>query len=154
MHGTSLDIFEEKKKGMHTKQVGDISEVHVLAAFVAAGISVSIPWGENQRYDLVAEAADGRLLKVQCKTAQLIDDGAKLNIPLKSVNYWKDDESAVRTYEGQVDLIAAWSPDTKKIYLISPEAGTAVYLRLKPTKNNIKKNVRWASEYEFDGTLP
>lgn len=138
---------------MHPKQVGDTSEVHILAAFIEAGIPVAVPWGENQRYDLVVEAEDGRLLKVQCKTARLSEDGAKLIVPLRSVNYWKKDESSIRTYEGQVDFIAAWSSETKKVYIVQP-GKSEIYLRLKPTKNNVKRNVKWAKDYEFNKTLP
>jgi hypothetical protein len=34
-----------------TKRVGDISELRVMCDLVAAGFLVSIPFGENHRYD-------------------------------------------------------------------------------------------------------
>ncbi len=138
---------------MHTKTRGDISEVKVLAAFIEAGIPVSIPWGENQRYDMIVEVENGSLLKVQCKTARLISSGDKLEIPVTSYNYSTEVEGTRRDYKDDVDLIAAYSSDLDKVYLLSPE-GVSVYLRLKPTKNGQEKNVKWAEDYEFEGTMP
>jgi hypothetical protein len=57
----------------NTKVAGDITEAVVLAEFLRAGFPVCVPFGDNQRYDLVVEAG-GRFLRVQCKTASLTGD--------------------------------------------------------------------------------
>jgi hypothetical protein len=51
----------------NTKSTGDISEAVVMAEFLKAGFPVLLPFGDNQRYDMVVEVS-GRLLRVQCKT--------------------------------------------------------------------------------------
>lgn len=53
----------EQLQKRDTKSVGDLSEAMVLHAFVRLGYPVSIPWGENHRYDLIAEI-DNALVKV------------------------------------------------------------------------------------------
>lgn len=52
----------------NTKSVGEISEAVVMTEFLKAGFPVLLPFGENARYDMVV-GADGRFLRVQCKTA-------------------------------------------------------------------------------------
>ena len=53
----------------NTKAIGEISEAMILAEFLKAGIPVLMPFGDNQRYDMVVEAG-GQFLNVQCKTAR------------------------------------------------------------------------------------
>ena len=54
----------------HPKDVGDRITLAVTLALRDAGFAISVPFGENTRYDLVID--DGvRLLRVQCKTGRL-----------------------------------------------------------------------------------
>jgi len=54
----------------HPKDVGDRTTLAVMLALRDAGFAISVPFGENTRYDLVID--DGvRLLRVQCKTGRL-----------------------------------------------------------------------------------
>lgn len=48
---------------MNTKNVGNVGEAITLAEFVKRGIPVYIPFGENERADLVAEF-NGKLNKI------------------------------------------------------------------------------------------
>jgi PD-(D/E)XK endonuclease len=51
----------------HPKDVGDRTTLAVMLALREAGYAVSIPFGENTRYDLLAD--DGtRILRVPCKS--------------------------------------------------------------------------------------
>lgn len=52
----------------NSKTVGDVSEAKVLARFIELDWSVSIPFGDNQRYDLILDRGLG-LERVQVKTA-------------------------------------------------------------------------------------
>jgi len=46
----------------NTKAIGEISEAIVLAEFLKMGFPVLLPFGDNQRYDMVIEAG-GRFLR-------------------------------------------------------------------------------------------
>ena len=48
---------------MISKQKGNIGEAVILAEFTKRGVQVSIPFGDNARYDLIAEFG-GRLNKI------------------------------------------------------------------------------------------
>jgi PD-(D/E)XK endonuclease len=54
------------------REQGDFGERAALYWLVAQGAHVSIPFGHNSHYDLVADL-DGRLLRVQVKTSACRD---------------------------------------------------------------------------------
>jgi hypothetical protein len=54
----------------HPKDVGDRTTLAVMLALRELGYAISVPFGENTRYDLVTD--DGRRVqRVQCKTGRL-----------------------------------------------------------------------------------
>ena len=122
--------------------------------FLQCGYVVLMPYGGNQRYDLVIEDADGKFWRVQCKTAWLKEDGAFITFNAASNHYhYKGGRTtnARRSYRGQVEYFAVYSPDTDKVYLIPVDhvGATQGVLRLQPTANNQKKGVKWAKDYEL-----
>lgn len=58
-----------------TKQKGNITELECLLAFEKRGIEVSVPWGENTRYDMIIDI-DNKLYKIQCKTSRETKNGS------------------------------------------------------------------------------
>lgn len=128
---------------MQTGEKGNLSEARILAAFVAAGYLVSVPFGSGHKYDFVVDDSN-RLLRVQCKTGRVKNGVLLFNAYSKSGN------GAVRAcYRGLADLFAVLNPDDDKVYLIPvDEVGvTDVSLRLTPTMNNQVQGVRWAEFY-------
>ena len=59
---------------MTTKQIGNVGEAIALAGFVQMQIPVYIPFGDNERADLIAEF-NGKLQKIQVKTSEKCEDG-------------------------------------------------------------------------------
>ena len=56
-----------------------------------------------------------------------------------------------RPYRGQIEYLAVYCPENGKVYLL-PEADltrSKIQLRLTPARNNMEKNIRWASRYEL-----
>jgi PD-(D/E)XK endonuclease len=132
-----------------TKGIGDRSEAAVLAALVRHGYLVSIPFGENQRYDLIAD--DGkRLLRIQVKTGRL-RDGSVFFRSCSTHQHRRRGPTASRAYFGEIDFLAVSCPGNGKVYLL-PESElkrTGGHLRLAPTANRQGRNIRWASRYEL-----
>ena len=54
----------------HPVDMGQRTEGAILSELVRRGYKVLVPFGVNQRYDLVIDAGD-RFLRVQCKTGRL-----------------------------------------------------------------------------------
>lgn len=68
---------------MTTKQLGNIGEAKALAKFVELQIPVYIPFGDNEKSDLIADF-NGKLNKVQVKTSEEWIDSEKFVISLVS----------------------------------------------------------------------
>ena len=51
---------------LDTKKKGNLTEMQCMSAFMAQGCGVSIPFGDNSKYDFIADV-DGHLLKIQVK---------------------------------------------------------------------------------------
>src|SRR5918911_5350137 len=113
---------------MQTAEKGNLSEARILAAFVAAGYLVSVPFGSGHKYDFVIDNSAG-LLRVQCKTGRVNNGVLLFNAYSQSGN-----GSVKMSYRGLADLFAVLNPDDDKVYLIPVnEVGvTEVSLRFAP----------------------
>lgn len=128
---------------MNTKAVGEISEAIILAHLMRKGWSVSLPFGDNQRYDMLVDTSD-RILRAQCKT------GRWINGCVEFASSSKNGFTGVRTpYVNQVDVFLIYSPKTEDIYMFPAEqAGpTFVRLRVDAARGGTKSNIRWAEQY-------
>ncbi|HEU5380614.1 MAG TPA: group I intron-associated PD-(D/E)XK endonuclease [Ktedonobacteraceae bacterium] len=135
------------------KAIGELSQAHIIAQLLEAGYRVLLPYGDNLRYDLVIEDADGRFWRVQCKTGWLENNGALIEFSTAST-YYHTKAGRIgygrKHYQGAVDYFAVYCPDIKKVYLVPIDhlPLTNAMLRLVPTANGQKKNIRWAKDYE------
>ncbi len=128
---------------MQTADKGNLSEARILAAFVAAGYLVSVPFGSGHKYDFVVDDST-RLLRVQCKTGRVKNGVLLFNAYSQSGN-----GSVKMSYRGLADLFAVLNPEDDKVYLVPVEdvGVTDVSLRLAPTLNRQSQRVRWAEIY-------
>jgi hypothetical protein len=116
---------------LQTGDKGNLSEARILAAFVAAGYLVSVPFGAGHKYDFVVDDST-RLLRVQCNTGQGENGVLLFNAYRQSGN-----GSVKMSYRGLADLFAVLNPANDKVYLLRVEevGVTDVSLRLTPTLN-------------------
>lgn len=133
-----------------TNRIGEISESAIITRFLQLGYVVLIPYGGNQRYDLVIEDADGHFWRIQCKTGR-IDEGStaiRFNTAIRNVT-GKNKQS--RNYRGQCDYFAVYNEALNKVYLVPVDqvGTTSGALRLTTRKNNQEKNTIWAKDYEL-----
>jgi len=138
----------------NNKTIGERSEAIIMAKLLEVGYGVLMPFGDNRRYDLVIEDADGNLYRIQCKTARLMNGGACINFATASTYYHtKAGKTGFgrRAYHGEIDYFAVYSPDTRGVYLVPIDhvGTTSAKLRLAPTGNRQEKHVRWAKDYEL-----
>lgn len=130
---------------MNTKTVGDISEAMVLAALVRVGKNVLIPWGDNLRYDMAYDEG-GKLIRIQCKTARDLGNGS-LEFPASSCTAHRG--TGRKNYRGEIEFFGVYAPSTQKVYLVPvDDVGiNSATLRVEPSKNGQKRNMRWAENY-------
>jgi hypothetical protein len=134
----------------HPVDIGDRTTLAVMLVLRELGLGVLVPYGENVRYDLVID--DGtKLQKVQCKTGRL-RAGAVVWRVCSTYGHHPNPREVRRTYVGQVDYFGVYCPETGGVYLI-PIGDLGVKnsgrLRVDPPRNNQRKGIRYASEYEI-----
>jgi hypothetical protein len=145
----SDDVLAEPVR-RDTKSVGDRSELEVMGALMRNGYRISLPFGENHRYDLIADDGE-QLFRVQVKTGRLRNGAIRMTCCSSHFHRRKSGERSMHSYRGEVDFLAVYCPETKKVYLL-PESElveTHGHLRVTPTKNRQIRNVRWARQFEL-----
>ena len=127
-----------------TKKKGAIAETKVLAYLTERDFNVSVPWGEDIRYDLVSEK-NGVFKRVQVK--YITPKNGRLDVFPRSANNW----NTIKYTSENIDVMAIYNPKSGRIYFIPitvfPD-NSKINLRLLPCKNNQEKNIIWASEFE------
>jgi hypothetical protein len=134
------------------KQKGNLTELECLLFFVKNGYKVSIPYGEDCRYDLVLDIK-GHLYRIQCKTSHPLknsDDGFEFKTKsvaitahgVKETKYSSEEIDYFATiYEGQCYLVPV------------EECGNAKILRFQYPVNGQKKHISLAENYTFEKIL-
>lgn len=137
-----------------TKQKGNIGESIILSEFVQRGIQVSIPFGDNARYDLIAEF-NGRLNKIQIKYCSQKEKNGSIELACSSSkNHTTNKRYDV--YVNDVDYMAFYIQSWNKSLLVPIETiGNRKSLRIRQSscKNNQTKNTHYITEFEFDSVL-
>ncbi|MDQ7024070.1 MAG: group I intron-associated PD-(D/E)XK endonuclease [Anaerolineae bacterium] len=135
-------------KELNPVQVGDISEAKVLTRFVELGHGVLIPWSNGLRYDLVVDFnQSGNLQRIQIKTGR-IQNGC---IVFNAASQDPTDRHKKINYRGDIDSFGVYCRDNGKTYIVPVEHAPTMscYLRVEPPKNNQRKGIRWAKDYEL-----
>lgn len=141
----------------HPKAIGDRTQAHVLARLVEHGRLVLVPWGENQRYDLVIDDG-GEFIRVQCKTGRFRDGAVTFSTCSSSYHHPgnRGTKHFLHDYRGEADLFGVYCPQTRGVYLVPVEdvGRRSCRLRVEPTRNNQQQHVRWGAEYELPPVPP
>lgn len=130
------------------KQKGCITELTVMRAFMELGYNVSTPYGDCERYDFIADV-DGRMLRIQCKTAGYESNDDVIDIDFRKKRYTSRGQVINVLYvDGEIDYYATCHKG--KTYLLPfEECGYRKRLRITPSKNNQEKRITWAKDYEI-----
>jgi PD-(D/E)XK endonuclease len=133
------------------KAIGERSEAFITAKLLEAGYEVFKPFGDNLRYDLVIEDADGQFWRIQCKTGWLDEKKSVIKFATASSYNYTMKNKVWRHYRGECEYFAVYCPETRGVYLapVDQVGVTQTMLRLVPTANNQEKGVRWAKDYEI-----
>ncbi len=133
----------------HPVDVGLRSEAAILAVLVKRGYPALLPFGVNQRYDLVLDLGD-RFVRAQCKTGRLRRGVIEFNTRSVRAN---TRGVFTRGYDGEAEVFLVYCRDNDKVYVVPVPAGErhAISLRVEPTLNGQARRVNWAADYELPG---
>jgi hypothetical protein len=125
---------------------GNEAEAMVLGALTRRNFDVLVPFGDGHSYDLAVHLTGTTFLRVQCKTAWR--RGGCLIFKCRTTDHGRGRQS----YAGLADIFGVYLPPTQSVYLV-PIGAVADFegrLRLEPTRNNQRRRVRPAADYEID----
>jgi len=134
---------------MHAHRKGDLTEAIVIAELKRRGIPVSVPFGDNERYDLVAES-DEDLHRIQVKTG-VVRDGAV--VFRGNSQHTNAAGNTYKKYGDDIDAFVVYCHENEGLYLVSTTGFYNMRLRLDEP-GQIHDSINWAAEYEFDAQWP
>lgn len=136
---------------LNSKQIGNITEVESMLAFLKLGYNVLTPYGDCERYDFVADVK-GHFYKIQCKTSSSKDNGASIEFSCKSTHRTDGKCVSERYLSEDVDFFATTYKG--KCYLIPfSECGASKKLRFDLPANGQLKRISFAKNYEIEVIL-
>lgn len=121
---------------MNTKQIGNIGEAKVLAKFLELGYAVYLPFGDNEKADLVVDL-NGSLKKIQIKTTNTTVDGYYI-IDFRNCKNHKCCPNSNQKYTAEeIDYFATYciERDTICLFDIKKMSNATIRLRYEPSKN-------------------
>ncbi len=138
---------------MNSKSIGNIGEAKVLCKFVELGIPVYVPFGDNEKADLIAEF-NGKLNKIQVKTSVKAENGVmKFSLVSSTLHCTKGVRHIYNATE--IDYFACYNVTRDVILLISiddaPTSG--LNIRYDNPKNGQKSNIKYEKDYLIDNIL-
>ena len=140
---------------LDTKQKGNLTELQCITACYELGYNVSIPYGENSRYDFILDI-DGKLLKIQVKTSRnkksIKNPKDAIVFTCRSSNTNASGNTYHRYTKEQIDYFATYWDG--KCYLVQvEECNIEKTLWFSSPANSQKNMISMASDYELTKTL-
>jgi PD-(D/E)XK endonuclease len=138
---------------MTTDQKGAVAELAIQLAAMKLGIEVYRPVAEGGRFDMIL-APGNELIRVQCKWASR--RGEVLVVSCQSARRCADGFIRRRYTAEEVDAIAAYNLELDRCFLIPialVEDRPQITLRVNPCRNNQRRRVNWADDFDFEATL-
>jgi hypothetical protein len=131
------------------KRKGDLAELKVAADLMERGCKLSLPFGEDCDYDLIADR-EGLLHRVQAKYTE--SDGRIILVRCRSHSLTKGKIRHTKHYTAKtVDWIAVYDQATNRCYYCpASELGSGrseLSLRLTPARNGQQVGIRNAEDY-------
>lgn len=138
---------------MNSKRIGNIGEAKVLDKFVEMGIPIYIPFGDDEKADLIAEF-DGKLNKIQVKTSIKSKNGCSI-FDLTSSTAHRTNGERRKYLNSEIDYFALYSLDRDKIYLmkVPDNPMSAITIRFEDTKSGMKSRVNYESDFLIENVL-
>ena len=141
---------------INTKILGNTTEMECMLECMKLGIQVSIPFGEDSRYDFIMDY-NGKLYRIQSKhCSEIIDDnGNTTAIKFKTVRQSGSNASIHTRTKYTKDEIDYFSTSYKgKCYLVPVEQCSDLkLLRITPPKNGQLKGISFLKDYELSEVL-
>ena len=128
---------------------GQITELLVMAELMKYG-NVSVPYGNNCRYDCILEK-NGVFRRIQVKTARTLDDNRFL-VPFSNNKIGHNKNTRKPYTKEDVDYIATYYNSKLYVFPIGSRVN-AITISFEYPSNGLKKKINLAEDYEADKIL-
>lgn len=136
---------------MESQRKGEYTEAVVLTELKGRNIPVSIPFGDNERYDLVIETPGGRHLRAQVKTGWITDGVVQFKGQSQHTNA---NGNTYKPYTDGIDCFLIYTHEIEEMFLVwKEEVGQNMSIRISTPKQT-HDSMNWAEEYQFDNQWP
>jgi hypothetical protein len=133
---------------LNSKQIGNITEMETMLAFLKLGYNVLTPYGDCERYDFVADI-NGKFYKIQCKTSHIFGEDEGIEFSCRSSHRAEGKCINERYSADDVDFFA--TTYNGKCYLIPfADCGGSKKLRFVTPKNGQINRISFAKDYELE----
>jgi hypothetical protein len=137
---------------MTTDQKGAIAETAIALEAIKLGIEVYRPIAEGGRFDMIL-VVNGRLVRVQCKWATRYGEV----VVVRCYSNRRARTGLVRRLytADEIDAFAAYCLELDRCFFMPIERFPKheIRLRLSPARNNQRRGIQWADDYDFAATL-
>lgn len=131
------------------KQKGNLTELQCITAFYQLGYQVSIPYGENSRYDFIADI-NGKLIRVQVKTASKKKNTENAIIFSTSSTRVNSQGNYTKSYTNkEIDYFATYWDSQCYLVPIEETSSRDKTLRFASPANGQLIGVSFAKDYEL-----
>lgn len=133
---------------LNSKQKGNLTELLCMAAFYSRGYNVCTPFGENSRYDFIADI-DGKLIRVQVKTARCLGNGSYA-FSCKSTHACNQHKVKVQKYtKEEIDYFCTIIDNEFCLVPVEECSGEKIIRTILPENNQIT-HMNWIDDYKLD----
>ena len=146
------NLNEYKNMDLTPKQKGNLTELQVITYLYSLGYQCSLPYGENSRYDLIADI-NGNLLKIQVKTSSIKNNNSDaIEFSCRSTRINSSGTVSNKYTKEQIDYFATfWN---NQCYLVPvEECSISKTLRFCYPSNGQKKGISLAENYTAEKQL-
>lgn len=140
---------------LETKIKGNVTEMECMLAFMKLGYQVSIPFGEDSRYDFVVDIND-KLYKIQCKTCSEVTENEQvLAVKFKTVRQSGSKATNWTRTKYEENEIDCFATSYQGICYLVPvkECSIEKTLRIIPPRNGQIKGISFLKDYELSEVL-
>ena len=140
---------------MNTKELGNLTELQCITRLYELGCSVSIPFGNSDKYDAIIDVND-KLYKVQIKHSKAYPEGQNNVEYIKFKCRWQGHNAtgySEHQYQAnEVDLFATFY--NGDCYLVpQSECSNEKILRIIPPRNGQRKGISFLEDYKAEEVL-
>lgn len=137
---------------MNTKNIGNIGEAKAIVKFIELGIPVYLPFGENERADMVIDV-NRELLKIQVKTSTIYKNGCTY-FGAATLTNTKDGVSKHKYTKYEIDYFIFYSIPKDELYMIPiNECNQSSIVIRHELPKKFTPNIRRASDCIIDNII-